>query len=326
MTFEDHERRGRRRRIVFGAAYLVFLSGPIVAEITSHRPRTAVAAVLAVLAVFVALDLWYWATMAFERTLPPRTLVVVAALCAISVGLTLHDAGWAWCFVYCGVAAGASTWDRRRASLLVLAVLGQVLVLAAVDHAMLDFLPSLALIVLMGGFGMLGTGRLIETNVELRRAREEVGRLAVAEERLRFGRDLHDLLGHSLSVIVLKSELAARLSGAAPERAADEIRDVERVAREALREVREAVAGYRQLGLGQELERVRATMSAAGIEVSVQSLAGALPAPVDSTLAWALREGVTNVLRHSRAQRHTRVSVITAQPVVDAQTITSAVS
>jgi two-component system sensor histidine kinase DesK len=300
---EEHRQRGRRWGVVFGAGYLVFLIGPFVGELTSKRPVATIAAVCAAVAVFVAIDLAYWWFLSYERELPRQSIAVMLALNAIALGLTLHDANWEWCYVYCGVAAGASSWDRRWSGALVGAVLAQVLVLGLLVPATHDFLPSLVVIVLMGGLGMVGIGRMIESNFQLRQAREEVGRLAVAEERLRFARDLHDLLGHSLSVIVLKSELAGRLGATDPERATAEIRDVERVAREALREVRDAVAGYRQLGLSQEMESAQATLSAAGIEARVHAVAGALPTPVDSTLAWALREGVTNVLRHSRARR-----------------------
>jgi two-component system sensor histidine kinase DesK len=305
---------------VFGTGYLVFLLGPASAEITSRRPVTTIALVFGALAIFVAVDLWFWATRAYERSLPPESVAALAVLCAITVALTLHDAGWAWCFIYCGIAAGATSWNRTHSAALVVSVLVVALALGVVDPATRDFLPSLVVIVLMGGLGMTGISRMIETNYELRQAREEVGRLAVAEERLRFARDLHDLLGHTLSVIVLKSELAARLGTAEPERAAREMRDVERVAREALREVREAVGGYRQPGLSQELENARATLDAAGIDVSLQATAGALPAPVDSTLAWALREGLTNVLRHSRARR-TEVRVARSEASVDLEVL-----
>ncbi|HXM58794.1 MAG TPA: sensor histidine kinase [Candidatus Dormibacteraeota bacterium] len=299
--FDEQRREGRRRGTLFGAVYLVFLTGPIVAEVTSRRPPATKAAAMVVLAAFMALNLLFWMRYAFEPRVRPAALVVLGAMCGITVGLTLHDANWVWCFVYCAVVAGASSWDRRRGGLLVAGVVALALALAVVDHATWDQILVVALICLMGGIGMIGTSRLIQAVVVERQAREEVGRLAVAEERLRFARDLHELLGHSLSVVILKSELAARLNADAPERAVQEMRDVERVAREALREVREAVAGYRQLGLSQQLESVRATLDAAGIEARLQSTAGALPTPVDSTLAWALREGVTNILRHSRA-------------------------
>ena len=137
---------------------------------------------------------------------------------------------------------------------------------------------------------------------ELRAAREELARLAVAEERLRFARDLHDLLGHSLSLIALKSELAGQLALQSPERAAAEIRDVESVAREALREVREAVAGYRQPSLQQELRGAAEILRAAGISCDIVGDLGRLPPRVEAAFAWAVREGVTNVIRHSHAR------------------------
>ena len=128
----------------------------------------------------------------------------------------------------------------------------------------------------------------------------------MSEERLRFARDLHDLLGHSLSVVVLKAELAGRLATTAPDRAAEEMADVERVAREALREVRDAVVGYRQPSLDQELEGARQILQSAGVLARCEPVAGPLPATLDATMAWALREGVTNVVRHSGA-RHAEV-------------------
>jgi two-component system sensor histidine kinase DesK len=128
-----------------------------------------------------------------------------------------------------------------------------------------------------------------------------MARLLVAEERLRFARDLHDLLGHSLSVIVLKAELARKLAVNSPDRAAGEMADVERVARQALADVREAVSGYREASLAAEIEQARSALIAAGIDVRIQPLADDLPATTENVLAWALREGVTNVIRHAGA-------------------------
>jgi two-component system sensor histidine kinase DesK len=162
---------------------------------------------------------------------------------------------------------------------------------------------AVAAITLLAGLGMIGWNRTIELVRELNQARDELARLAVAEERLRFARDLHDLLGHSLSVIVVKSELAGRLTGAAPDRAAREVKDIERVAREALREVRDAVSGYRQPRLAEEVEGAREALVAAGISVDVRQAGPPLPTPVEGVLAWAVREGATNVLRHSQARQ-----------------------
>jgi two-component system sensor histidine kinase DesK len=149
---------------------------------------------------------------------------------------------------------------------------------------------------------MMSFGRIARTNRELERTRGELARLAVADERLRFARDLHDLLGHSLSVIALKSELAGRLVESDPARAARELADVQAVTREALTEVREAVHGYRRLELGEAIDGARVALAAAGIELRLADAHPALPSDVDTVLAWAVREGTTNVIRHSGAR------------------------
>ena len=316
VDMDDYGRRGRRWGLFFACGYLLYLVPAMYQQLTGRGPIAPRALVLAALVLFIAVYVWYWLHHAFDARLPRQTVVLLIGLCAIAAGMSVHDWGWIALFTYCTVVAGASSWERRSALALVVGVLVLALAVALSTHAPLDTWPYILGGAALGGLSMLGIGYLIETTVQLRQAREEVGRLAVAEERLRFARDLHDLLGHSLSVIVLKSELAGRLGDADPERAANEIRDVERVAREALREVREAVAGYRQLGLSQELESARATLGAAGIETRLQALAGGLPTPVDSTLAWALREGVTNVIRHSRAA-HAEIRVVRGDDHVD---------
>ena len=130
--------------------------------------------------------------------------------------------------------------------------------------------------------------------------------LAVARERRRIAQDLHDLLGHSLSLLAIKSELARRLLSHDPDRAAAEVADLQVVAREALQEVREAVGGYRREDLGSELHRASTLLRAAGIGSSAEIAEVALEAlsrETEQVLAWTLREGVTNVVRHSAAQQ-----------------------
>jgi two-component system sensor histidine kinase DesK len=136
---------------------------------------------------------------------------------------------------------------------------------------------------------------------ELRQAREDLTRLAVTEERLRFARDLHDLLGHSLSTISLKSQLARRMAAGDPAVSA-EIAGIEAVTQKALVEIREAVTGYRQSSLADELDTARATLAAAGIEVSAYLAGTPLPAQDDGMLGWVVREAATNILRHSQAR------------------------
>ena len=148
--------------------------------------------------------------------------------------------------------------------------------------------------------------RAITTSWELHAAREEIARLAVTTERLRIARDLHDLLGHNLSLIVLKSELAGRLVKVAPERAVVEIGDVEQAARTTLQEVREAVASYRQPTLLNELHSAQELLAAAGIDYRYEgdeSGRETLPTAIEAVLAWTVREGVTNIIRHSRAHQ-----------------------
>jgi two-component system sensor histidine kinase DesK len=131
----------------------------------------------------------------------------------------------------------------------------------------------------------------------------------VADERLRIARDMHDLLGHSLSLIALKSELAGRLLPDYTERATSEIHDIEEVARTSLQEVREAVAGYRTKSLTDEIESASQILEAAGIALRQTIDLPDLAPPVDQTLGWFVREGVTNVIRHSGAKQ-VRISLL----------------
>ncbi|WP_030193600.1 sensor histidine kinase, partial [Streptomyces sp. NRRL S-87] len=144
---------------------------------------------------------------------------------------------------------------------------------------------------------------LIRVVWELDHSRELRARLAVAEERLRFGRDLHDVLGRNLAVIALKSELAVQLARRERPEAVDQMVEVQRIARESQREVREVVRGYRGVDLAVELEGARGVLAAAGIDCRVDgSAGGGLPAAVQSALGWVVREATTNVLRHGDAR------------------------
>ncbi|MFJ7151263.1 sensor histidine kinase [Streptomyces sp. NPDC100445] len=138
---------------------------------------------------------------------------------------------------------------------------------------------------------------------EAERAREAEARLAVAEERLRFGRDLHDVLGRNLSVISLKSELAVQLARRGRPEAVEQMIEVQRVAQESQREVRAVVRGYRAADLGTELAGAQGVLAAAGIDCAVRAEAPGLPAEVQSALGWVVREATTNVLRHGDAGR-----------------------
>ncbi|CAL9593332.1 hypothetical protein SUDANB105_05268 [Streptomyces sp. enrichment culture] len=152
------------------------------------------------------------------------------------------------------------------------------------------------------GLVIYGLTRLTELVREVHETRAEMARMAVTQERLRFARDLHDLLGYSLSAITLKSELIHRLVPVNPERARDEVASVLGVARQALADVRLVASGYRDMSLEAEAESVAEVMAAADVDVRLDIRCGRLHPLVDTVLATALREGVTNILRHSKVQ------------------------
>ncbi|HXC42048.1 MAG TPA: sensor histidine kinase [Candidatus Dormibacteraeota bacterium] len=137
---------------------------------------------------------------------------------------------------------------------------------------------------------------------KLRMANDEIEHLATVAERERIARDLHDVLGHTLSVIILKSELAGKLMDRDPQRAGNEIREVEQISRQALSEVRDAIRGYRSQGLPAELAKAKATLETAGVSVKCEAAKLTLPAMHESVLSMAVREAVTNVVRHAQAR------------------------
>ena len=166
---------------------------------------------------------------------------------------------------------------------------------------------------LMGIVGVSNAfiARQKRADTKLRMAHEEIEQLAAVAERERIARDLHDVLGHTLSVIVLKAELAGRLIERDPQRAAQEIADVEKTARTALSEVREAIGGYRSQGLPAEMELARNTLQAAGVALACESPLPHLHAAEETVLCLAVREAVTNIVRHARAT-HCRIRFTTS--------------
>lgn len=167
--------------------------------------------------------------------------------------------------------------------------------------------------IIVAGFAIWGISQAINRNIEVLSMREENARLALEDERNRFARDLHDILGHSLTVITVKAELAQKLFDVDPARARAEVGDLERLSRDALADVRRAVEGYRELTLPGELARARMALDAAEIEAQLPNSTDDVPSEVRELFAWTIREGVTNVVRHSRA--HTCTVTLTATSV-----------
>jgi len=268
---------------------------------TLHR-GLIIAGALAFVAAYIALVVM-WRHRQADRVLDALFVLLVA----IAIALTLSDAGsWGFLFTYCAACAGLISTRWGIAGVIGCAALAGIT--SAVGGAnggqVIGWVASSAGI----GLLILVMRDLRLRNDELNRARAELARMAVAEERERFARDLHDLLGHSLSVIALKAELAGKLLPQRAREAAEEIAELETVARGALSEVRDAVSGYRQTTLDGELAGARVALSAAGIETEVIRPATVLDPGVEGVLAWAVREGATNVIRHSHA-KHCTVTI-----------------
>jgi two-component system sensor histidine kinase DesK len=161
---------------------------------------------------------------------------------------------------------------------------------------------AILLSIVLAGLGMTAVRQLIAVNAELHATRAELADLAVAGERDRLSRELHDLLGRTLSLIAVKAELASRLSAKSDPSAKAELGDVQRLARQAVRDVREAVAGGRAPTVDAELAAAEAALQSVGIKASIDNSAASIDPAHETTIAWALREAVTNVVRHSGAR------------------------
>ena len=231
-----------------------------------------------------------------------RQFALAAVMCALGLSLARWNPGSAVFIVY-AVAAVIHDEDQRAAWRNV-AILLAITGLAAwlFDLGRWFWMPAIGFSLFVAAF-IAESRKRHRLNRRLGLAEDEIGRLARIAERERIARDLHDLLGHTLSLIVLKSELASKPAESDPVRTAREIRDVERISREALSEVRAAVAGYRSSGLAAELAHAREALHGAGIEFDSHAEPVAVSPSQESVLAMAIRGAVTNVLRHAGARR-----------------------
>jgi two-component system sensor histidine kinase DesK len=280
--------------------YLAFyLMGPIYVGDRGELVRSAV-----VIAIFLPIYLWACRRHGW------RVLPALAAIALLGVYGCRTNIGAGTFFIY-SAALAIRLGDRRRA-------FGWIGVLLLVEIAAAFFLPALAwggsvfffapilICTILIGVLNIHQEAIDRKNDELRQSRDEVFRLAKIAERERIARDLHDLLGHTLSLVVLKSQLAGRLLARSDGRAATEIAEVERIARQALQEVRTAVAGWRSAGLAAEIAGAALACEAAGLRFGPPPEAvpaGELPPLIEAAMAMTLREAVTNALRHAGATR-----------------------
>jgi two-component system sensor histidine kinase DesK len=294
----------RRWRWTFaGSLWLIFL-GPAISEAmhSDHSPLAKSLTLLAYLA-FVLLYLLGVPLTAFRRpTDPLRFLIPAAALTLALLTLPVTGEGGLGTFVYIAVLC-VGLLPRRLALAAAAGLAGLAALLTVVVPGWSNDPAGLLLSIGLATFATVAFVGLLRRNAELAAAREDLAELAVEQERARFARDLHDLLGHSLTVITVKSELAGRLMQRDPAKAAAEVADIERLAREALADVRATVAGYREVTLAAELSAARSTLCAAGIDADLPSALDEVPGERRELFGWVIREGVTNVVRHAGARR-----------------------
>ena len=293
-------------------AWLVCLLFPLASLVSQPQAPLRIAIGIGALVCFAAGYTWLmWphpvSQGARAHTRPRASLILFVALGTLALVFSLvYGSAWLWLFI--GVSAIAGVLLPMRSAFVVVVILTLLPLFITVSAnggvVGVDWPWLIALILLVRGLGldMIGLSLMSSAIRELHATRGELARLKVEEERLRMARDLHDLLGHTLSLITLKSKLAGRLVEREPTRAVQEIQEIEHIARQTLREVREAVAGYRQPRLENEVDGARQLLEAAGIACSLEYTALSLPPVTDAALAWTVREGVTNVIRHSRAQ------------------------
>lgn len=302
---------GRRvMRVVgpaLGVVWVVFLLQPWQAAWDSAPGAERDVSLVAV-ALLAASFAWVVINRAgpFGRATPlPQAAALLAGQLVLVVLATLAaDANGLVGLVFVGVSAIFLLRDPR--ALLVAPVsIAAILVLPRVVPGW-EPIDDLVISVVLATLAVFGFTQLVQRNRQLQAARDEVAVLAVEQERERIARDMHDILGHSLTVISVKAELAARLMDVDADRARAEVLEVQGLARSALADVRGMVAGTRAVTLAGELAGARQAFDAAGIEADVPGAFDAVPDHLRELFAWAVREGTTNVLRHAAA---TRVSV-----------------
>ena len=262
---------------------------------------------LAIFAVFLGIYIW-----CIETKRPQIQVYLVGLIWLLGVATIHFNSGGNSFFIFAAAMLPFVVPSMRMAAWL---IAGEVALLGvewmATGGNRINFAMTAAFACAVGAGNIFIADRK-RAGEALRAAQQENVALAAVAERERIARDLHDVLGHTLSVIVLKAELAKRLVGKDDARAAIEIADVERTARTALAEVREAIGGYRSKGLSAEVEQARRTLDAAGVALTCESEPPALEAREETVLSLVLREAVTNIVRHAQATRCTMRFATTA--------------
>ena len=232
-----------------------------------------------------------------------QALLHVLGMVVLGVVYTPYNGGADTFFIFAAAVSPFILENEADAIKFLLGLEAVILITWRVFHQSPWFLVFATGLSFVVGATNIHFAQRMRANRRLLRAQQEIEHLAKVAERERIARDLHDVLGHTLSVIALKSELAGKLMDRDPQRAGKEINEVEQISRQALSDVRDAIRGYRAQGLAAELARAKSTLETAGLTVQCDAASTVqLPAMQESVLSLAVREAVTNVVRHAGAR------------------------
>ena len=309
---------GSHWRWFFSGVWLIYMVQPV-ADLFHHQGALRIAGGVVIVVAFCVI---YLPVLMYHEDRPELAKAGLASI-AVLAGLAcvIYGSGWTPLWIYVSAASGmvlVAVANRQVAFIGVLAVGACYVFFCWISHQDVGTTLAVLLPVVLIGLAMIGFRMQMSMMRELAMARDTVAKLAANEERLRLARDMHDLTGQSLSMITLKSELAAkRLAKLPPGAERDavlvELGDIGQVSRQTLHDIREAVSGYRRPTLAIEVITARNVLEAAGIgldddpELTLRS--GTFDPDIEAVLAWCLREAVTNVVRHSRA-KHCRLRLI----------------
>ena len=230
--------------------------------------------------------------------------VYIAAICLIGVGLSEITFGGNIFFVYAAAFSGEFYHKRKAFLSLILVLVFTALYAVITDKSSYFWLPAIFMSITLGLLN-IHNSEVLKKNKALKQSQQETQHLAKIAERERISRDLHDLLGHSLSVITLKSELASKMidKGISLEKIKTEIKAVEELSRKTLAQVRDAVKGYNVATIKGEILQVKVATQAADIELIASIEVESLPIKVESELALIISEAITNVIRHAETKK-----------------------